>query len=42
VHLIQKQYPDMTEAKVNAAASRVLKDHGNFKTVPKILREFAA
>ena len=42
VAMIRKSYSEMTEAKAQAAASRVLKEHGNFKTVPKILREFAA
>ena len=42
VRLIKQQHPDMSEAKAQAAASRVLKEHGNFKTIPKILREFAA
>lgn len=42
VAMIRKAHPDMTEAKAQAAASRVLKEHGDFRTVPKILREFAA
>jgi hypothetical protein len=42
VHLIQKAHPNMPKSKVQAATSRVLKEHGNFKTIPKILREFAA
>ena len=42
VHMIQKAKPTMTDAVATAAAMRILKEHGNFKTVPKIVNEFAA
>lgn len=42
VIMIRQAHPTMTEAKATAAASRVLKEHGSFRTIPKILREFSA
>jgi hypothetical protein len=39
-HMVQKARPDATEAKVKACVSRILKEHGQFRTVQKIVREF--
>ena len=38
--MIQKAKPAATEAKVKSCASRILKEHGQFRTVRKIVAEF--
>ncbi len=38
--MIQKARPGATEAKVNACAARILKEHGQFRTVQKIVAQF--
>ena len=41
VRLIRAQHPEMSEATATACAMRILKEHGLFRTIPKIVREFA-